>query len=119
MAGTWRSRCEIKMLANDFLAYRLQLRCRHVKCFFLLSNIYGSMGTAKMHLRVEGLEVDIATASNGRPSQYQSNEEYDEHTTTTLPALRVTRSIVIARTRHKSIGGNFYDGNMGARSCLL
>ena len=49
--------------------------------FFCFSNIYGSTGTAKMHLRVEGLEVDIATASNGRPSQYQSNEEYDEHTT--------------------------------------
>lgn len=51
--------------------------------FFCFSNIYGSTGTAKMHLRVEGLEVDIhATASNGRPSQYQSNEEYDEHTNT-------------------------------------
>jgi len=49
--------------------------------FFCFSNIYGSTGTAKMHLRVEGLEVDIlATTSNGRPALYQSNEEHDEHT---------------------------------------
>ena len=41
-----------------------------------------------MHLRVEGLEVDIhATASNGMPAQYQSNEEHDEHTNTALPHL--------------------------------
>lgn len=51
--------------------------------FFCFSNIYGSTGTAKMHLRVEGLEVDIlATTSNGRPALYQSNEEHDEHTKT-------------------------------------
>ena len=56
--------------------------------FFCFSNIYGSTGTAKMHLRVEGLEVDIhATASNGVPAQYQSNEEHDEHTNTALPHL--------------------------------
>jgi large subunit ribosomal protein L23e len=56
--------------------------------FFCFSNIYGSTGTAKMHLRVEGLEVDIhATASNGMPAQYQSNEEHDEHTNTALPHL--------------------------------
>lgn len=42
-----------------------------------------------MHLRVEGLEADIAPISNRRPSQYQSNEEYDEHTNT-LSALAPT-----------------------------
>jgi large subunit ribosomal protein L23e len=71
--------------ANSPAAYRLQLRCRHVRCLFLLfRNIHGSTGTAKMHLRGEGLEVDIAQLAMGRPSQYQSNEEHDEQHHTSL-----------------------------------
>ena len=47
--------------------------------FFCFSNIYGSTGTAKMHLRVEGLEVDIHAQPAMDVAQYQSNEEHDEH----------------------------------------